>query len=90
MDSSVGRRPAGESLDQTTPYQGVSPFEAASGAEAVDRYDCCAGCRKGIAGSPSRADVGLMYPEVFLPRGRALVKRTVALRVLLPFSDRTE
>jgi RNA polymerase sigma-70 factor (ECF subfamily) len=60
------RRPAREPLEESRPDQGVSPLEAAIGAEAVDRYEAALAKltdaeRELIV---ARVELGLTYGEV--------------------------
>jgi RNA polymerase sigma-70 factor, ECF subfamily len=66
------RRPAAEPLDEEAPDPGLSPLEAAIGAENVDRYDAAlerltAGERELIV---ARVELGLTYVEVAAATGK--------------------
>ena len=68
----AGRRPAQEPLDEDAPDPGVSPLEAAIGAEAVERYDAALERlteteRELIV---ARVELGLTYAEVAAATGK--------------------
>ena len=68
----AGRRPAQAPLDEDAPDPGVSPLEAAIGAEAVERYDAALERlteteRELIV---ARVELGLTYAEVAAATGK--------------------
>jgi RNA polymerase sigma-70 factor, ECF subfamily len=87
----AGRRPPGEPLDPATPCQGLSPLEAAIGADAVQRYDAAL-CRLSQDDREvivARVELGLTYPEVADATGRpsANAARMAVVRALVRLAE---
>jgi RNA polymerase sigma-70 factor (ECF subfamily) len=87
----AGRRPTREPLEESHPDEGVSPLEAAIGAEAVDRYEAALAKltdaeRELIV---ARVELGLTYPEVAaaLDRPSADAARMAVGRALVRLAE---